>query len=77
MSITISAHALIRYIERVKGVDLTPYRQEIKQIIKAGRHANPLEQDGFVYERVSNNHDTFVTAIRPIPTYDEEEKSNG
>lgn len=67
MSISISAHALIRYIERVKGFDLNPYRQEIKQIVKSGRSINPLLHDGFVYERVFNKTDTLVTAIRPLP----------
>lgn len=31
----VSDHALVRYLERVRGMDLNPYRQELRQLAEA------------------------------------------
>ena len=66
MTIHVSDHALLRYIERVQGISLEDLRQKIAEIVivpaKAG--ASTVTVDGFTYcfvERRSG--DVVVTTI--------------
>lgn len=68
--LTISDHALVRYIERVKSFDLEFYREEIRTLVR--RHvgqpapAGAAYDDGlvFVVERLSAAP-TVVTVLAP------------
>ena len=53
MPVKITDHALVRYLERVKGFDLEPHRVEIVRICAAIEHvtgACTISSNGFKYE---------------------------
>lgn len=47
--ITITDHALMRYMERVKGMDFEPMRDELRAIIAPAIGARSLRKDGMEY----------------------------
>lgn len=46
MSVDISDHALVRYIERVKGESLEKYRDEIRALM-SDHKSNPIPDSGY------------------------------
>ena len=58
MTISVSDHAVMRYLERVKGMDLEPYREEIRAIVESAVEAKALSitKDGFCYMLDPDRH---------------------
>ena len=71
-NIKVSDHALIRYLERVKGMDLDAIRAEIideeieRQVSILGGHGAYLNQDQSYRVRIQDN--TAVTVISELRT---------
>lgn len=64
--VLITEHALVRFIERVKGVSLDPYREELRSLVGAKRvwsdtpHQASAEEHLMVMEG-----DTLITVLPP------------
>ena len=71
--VRISDHALLRYAERVKGVDLDPLRQQIVRDVEAALDKADLEGasavviDGMRYALSDNVITTIHQQSRPCP----------
>ena len=69
MAVDISDHALVRYIERVKGETLDRYREEIRSLITKHK-SNPIPDSGYddgtlyVLEHLADRP-TVVTVLTP------------
>ena len=59
--IIVTDHALVRYLERVAGLDLDPYRHHIASLVNeaAAAGAATITIDGYVYTLQG----TFVTTV--------------
>lgn len=72
MSIIVTNAALVHYLEHVHGLDLTPFRQEIADIVRSHKKRNgSLTHDGFRFRLRAEKGDTAVTAILPKEAGDE------
>lgn len=63
----VSDHALVRYIERVLGLDVEHLRREIGRRVDrgAGMGATGVEIDGFVYKMQEGTVTTVMPSSRP------------
>lgn len=78
--ILISDHALIRYLERVKGFDLEPIRREIEKVCQkasGGSGQRRLSVDGFTYMISNNRVTTVVFGSTPQGAALKQAKHNG
>jgi hypothetical protein len=65
--VRITDHALIRYLERVKGVDVEALRREIAQVVARGHElgASAVRTDGFTYRIEAGRVVTIHPQCRP------------
>lgn len=64
----VTEHALVRYMERVKGIDVEAYRREIARIAaRADDHdgASAVLKDGFRYVLVDGRVVTVEPTVEP------------
>jgi hypothetical protein len=65
--LVISDHALMRYMERVLGLDLEPYRDDIRGKISSACHAGAsrVSTGGFTYQLRSGVLTTITEGASP------------
>ncbi len=64
----VSDHALVRYMERVRGDDLEPIRDEIRALVRAGRSVvsnKRLTAPMYVVQEVPGKEPMVVTVLEP------------
>ena len=64
-TVNVTDHALVRYIERVAGIDLTEVRAAIRahvrEAMRAGAHG--VQKDGFIY-KLDPHSQSVLTVIK-------------
>lgn len=67
--ISVTDHAVVRYLERVEGMDVERLRIEIGRIVEraAGLGANGVIVDGYRYVLADQAVTTVLTASKPDP----------
>ena len=78
-AVIVSDHALVRYLERVKGVDVESYRQEIVALVDAAARcgASTVSANGFTFHLDGWKVTTIAIGSTPHSARMQSRKHNG
>lgn len=75
--VLVTDHALLRYLERVRGIDLDKFREEIANLVRPGLGGTKISTGGWTYCLNGNVVKSVIAGKSPMSAMLKTAKHNG